>query len=172
VQAALADGADMVVLSAGSSVSVRDVTADVYDRLGEPGVLVHGIATKPGKPTILGVGDGIPLIGLPGNPVSAFVQFLMVCTPVIYRLQGAETPRHLFVRARLETNVASVAGREDYIPTRLIEEDGELVADPIFFKSNLIFTLVQADGLLRVPLNAGGINAGEMVEVRVFQAGL
>lgn len=168
VQAAISDGADMVVLSAGSSVSVRDVTADVYNRLGEPGVLVHGIATKPGKPTILGVGNGIPLIGLPGNPVSAFVQFLMVCTPVIYRLQGAETPRHLFVRARLKTNVASTAGREDYVPTRLIEEDGELVADPIFFKSNLIFTLVHADGLLRVPLNAGGITAGEMVEVRVF----
>src|SRR5690606_18477817 len=62
---AIEQGADMVVLSAGSSVSVRDVTADVYNRLGEPGVLVHGIATKPGKPTILGVGNGIPLIGLP-----------------------------------------------------------------------------------------------------------
>ena len=168
VRAAIADGADMVVLSAGSSVSVRDVTADVFNKVGEPGVLVHGIATKPGKPTILGMGSGVPLIGLPGNPVSAFVQFLMVCTPVIYRLQGAQTPRSLFVRARLATNVASVAGREDYVPTRLIDTDEGLVADPIFFKSNLIFTLVHADGLIRVPLNTTGLEAGEMVEVRVF----
>lgn len=162
------NGADMVVLSAGSSVSVRDVTADVYNRLGEPGVLVHGIATKPGKPTILGVGNGVPLIGLPGNPVSAFVQFLMVCTPIIYRLQGGETPPTRFIRVPLATNVASVAGREDYVPTRLIERESGLVAEPIFFKSNLIFTLVHADGLLRVPLNATGLEAGEMVEVRLF----
>ena len=156
------------MLSAGSSVSVRDMTAEVFNQLGEPGVLVHGIATKPGKPTILGVGNGIPLIGLPGNPVSAFVQFLMVCTPVIYRLQGAEVPPTRFVRVPLAVNVPSTAGREDYVPTRLVERDGQLVADPIFFKSNLIFTLVHADGLLRVPLNATGLEAGEMVEVRVF----
>ncbi|NLH07026.1 MAG: molybdopterin molybdenumtransferase MoeA [Chloroflexi bacterium] len=165
---AIEAGADMIVLSAGSSVSVRDMTAEVFNQLGEPGVLVHGIATKPGKPTILGVGNGIPLIGLPGNPVSAFVQFLMVCTPVIYRLQGAEVPPTRFVRVPLAVNVPSTAGREDYVPTRLVERDGQLVADPIFFKSNLIFTLVHADGLLRVPLNATGLEAGEMVEVRVF----
>lgn len=168
VKDVIEDGADMVVLSAGSSVSVRDVTADVYNRLGEPGVLVHGVATKPGKPTILGVGDGVPLVGLPGNPVSAYVQFLMVCTPIIYRLQGGEAPPNIFVRARLGANVASLAGREDYVPTRLMDNGDELVADPIFFKSNLIFTLVKADGLIRVPLNAGGVAAGEIVEVRLF----
>jgi molybdopterin molybdotransferase len=168
VRAALDDGADMIVLSAGSSVSVRDVTADVYNKLGEPGVLVHGIATKPGKPTILGVAEGVPLVGLPGNPVSAFVQFLMICTPVIYRLQGASVPRSLMVQARLKANVASVAGREDYVPTRLIEQEGELVADPIFFKSNLIFTLVKADGLIRVPLDTTGLEAGDMVDVRLL----
>jgi len=165
---AIEQGADMVVLSAGSSVSVRDVTADVYNRLGEPGVLVHGIATKPCKPTILGGWSGIPLIGLPGNPVSAFVQFMMVCTPVIYRLQGAAAPPMRRVRVPLAANVASTAGREDYVPTRLVERDGDLVADPIFFKSNLIFTLVHADGLLKVPLNATGLEAGERVEVLLF----
>jgi molybdopterin molybdotransferase len=160
--------ADMLVLSAGSSVSVRDMTADVFDRLGGPGVLVHGVATKPGKPTILAVGDGRPLMGLPGNPVSAFVQFLTLGVPVLYRLQGAEEPPTRALRARLTTNVASVAGREDYVPCRLALRDGEWWADPIFFKSNLIFTLVQADGLLKVPLNKAGLEAGEWVEVRVF----
>ena len=160
--------ADMAVLSAGSSVSVRDMTADVFERLGDPGVLVHGIATKPGKPTILAVGDGHPLMGLPGNPVSAFVQFLMFGVPVVYRLQGAEPPTALTMNLPLSTNVASVAGREDYIPTRLIEKNGEMVADPIFFKSNLIFTLVKADGLLKIPLNKAGLEAGELAEVRLF----
>jgi molybdopterin molybdotransferase len=156
----------MLVLSAGSSVSVRDVTADVFQQLGQPGVLVHGIATRPGKPTILAVGDGHPLMGLPGNPVSAFVQFLLHGVPVLYRLMGAEEPSTRLLRARLTTNVASSAGREDFLPTRLVDRDGELWADPIFFKSNLIFTLVQADGLLKVPLNKAGLEAGEVVEVR------
>lgn len=161
-------GADMLVLSAGSSVSVRDVTADVFQQLGSPGVLVHGVATRPGKPTILAVGDGRPLMGLPGNPVSAFVQFMMLGVPVIYRLMGADEPRQWTLRAKLTTNVASAAGREDWVPTRLVERDGELYAEPIFFKSNLIFTMVKADGLLKVPLNKAGLEAGEVVEVRAL----
>ncbi len=166
-QTALAEHqADMLVFSAGSSVSVRDMTADVFTRLGEPGVLVHGVATRPGKPTILAVGDGRPLMGLPGNPVSAFVQFLTLGVPVVYRLQGAQEPPHPVLRARLTTNVASAAGREDYVPARLAERDGELWAEPIFFKSNLIFTLVQADALLKIPLNRAGMEAGEWVEAR------
>ncbi len=164
-QAALAEGADMLVLSAGSSVSVRDMTSDVFNRLGEPGVLVHGIATRPGKPTILGAAGNVPLVGLPGNPVSAFVQFMRVAVPVIYRLQGAEPPAGLPIRARLTANVASSAGREDYIPARLIEREGELWAEPIFFKSNLIFTLIKANGLIKVPLNKTGLQAGEWAEV-------
>lgn len=162
---ALDDGADMLVLSAGSSVSVRDMTADVFNRLGGPGVLVHGIATRPGKPTILGVADGVPLMGLPGNPVSAFVQFMVIGLPVIYCLLGAVPPKRLSMRARLAANVAGAAGREDYVPCTLAERDGELWAEPIFFKSNLIFTLVKADGLLVLPLDKTGLEMGEWVEV-------
>jgi molybdopterin molybdotransferase len=165
---ALDEGADMLVLSAGSSVSVRDMTARVFDELGGPGVLVHGIATKPGKPTILAMSGERPLMGLPGNPVSAFVQFMLVGLPVVYRLGGTTPPRRFTLRARLATNVASVAGREDYVPTKLIERDGDLWAEPIFFKSNLIFTLVQADGLLKVPLDKTGLEADTLVEVLLF----
>lgn len=169
VKKAIDEGADMVVLSAGSSVSVRDLTARVFDQLGEPGVLVHGIATKPGKPTILGAGDGVILIGLPGNPVSAFIQFLIICMPVLYQLQGGEMSRALFIKARLGTNLASMAGREDYVPAKISERDGELWAEPIFFKSNLIFKIVEADGLIRVPLDATGITRGEWVEIRPLE---
>jgi molybdopterin molybdotransferase len=161
-------GADLIVLSAGSSVSVRDVTAAVFDRLGEPGVLVHGIATRPGKPTIIGLAGNTPTLGLPGNPVSAFVQFQMIGIPILYALQGLDMPPDLSLRAALTTNIASVAGREDYLPVKLIRRDDELLAEPIFFRSNLIFSLVHADGLAKIPLNKTGLTAGEFVEVRLI----
>ena len=166
--AALA-GADMLVMSAGSSVSVRDMTVEVIDGLGRPGVLLHGVATRPGKPTIVGVVDSKPVLGLPGNPVSAMIQFDMFGVPAIYHLQGLQRmPRRGLVWARLSQNIASESGREDYVPARLEDTAEGLVATPVFGKSNLIYTLVNADGLIKLPLNKGGLLAGEWVEVRLF----
>ncbi len=167
--AAMLAQTDMLVMSAGSSVSVRDMTVDVLNRLGKPGVLLHGVATRPGKPTIVGVVDNKPIIGLPGNPVSAMVQFDMFGTPAIYRLQGVQqTPRRGLVWAKLSQNIASESGREDYVPARLEDGSDGLTATPVFGKSNLIYTLVNADGLIKIPLNKGGLLAGEWVEVRLF----
>lgn len=163
------DGSDALVLSAGSSVSVRDMTAGVIGKLGSPGVLVHGVSIKPGKPTILAVCDGKPVFGLPGNPVSAMVVADLFLTPIVWRLQGRrQSPERQSIRARLARNVASTPGREDYVQVRLIERAGEVWAEPIFGKSNLIHTLVKADGLMIVPLDANGVQEGETVEVRVF----
>lgn len=160
---------DMLVMSAGSSVSVRDMTVQVIGELGEPGVLLHGVATRPGKPTIVGAVGGKPVLGLPGNPVSAMVQFDMFGIPAIYRLQGMHTtPVRSRLWVRLGQNVPSESGREDYIPARLLDSEGGLVATPIFGKSNLINTLVQADGMIKIPLNIGGLLAGELVEVLLF----
>lgn len=160
---------DMLVMSAGSSVSIRDMTVAVIEGLGKPGVLLHGVATRPGKPTIVGAVAGKPVLGLPGNPVSAMIQFDMFGVPAIYRLQGLHTmPRRGFVWAQLTQNIASESGREDYVPTRLTAGESGLLATPVFGKSNLIYTLVHADGLIKVPLNKGGLVAGDMVEVRVF----
>ncbi len=160
---------DMLVMSAGSSVSVRDMTVQVIETLGKPGVLLHGVATRPGKPTIVGAVDGKPILGLPGNPVSAMVQFDMFGVPAIYRLQGVRNmPKRGLVWAKLSQNIASESGREDYVPARLVDEDGGITAVPVFGKSNLIYTLVNADGLIKVPLNKGGVLAGEWVEVRLF----
>jgi len=160
---------DIVVITAGSSVSARDITVDVLDAFGEPGVLVHGIAIKPGKPTILAVADGVPMIGLPGNPVSALVVAGLFIVPLIKMLMGMERPALVpKVSAQISINVASEAGREDYLPVRLhITEDG-LMAEPIFGRSNLIFTLVRADGLVRIPPEATGLSVGTEVEVRLF----
>jgi molybdopterin molybdotransferase len=159
----------MLAISAGSSVSARDMTARVMGSLGEPGVLLHGIATRPGKPTIVGAVGGKPLLGLPGNPVSAMIQFDMLGVPALYHLQGLTTPpRRSHARARLTHNLPSESGREDYVPARLEDSTDGLLATPIFGKSNLIYTLVHADGLIQTPLNKAGLEAGEWVNVRLF----
>ncbi len=162
------EAADVLVISAGSSVSTRDLTAGVVNRLGQPGVLVHGVSVKPGKPTILGVCGGKPVFGLPGNPVSAMVVAGLFLVPVLRRLQGANSLRYSRTGARLTHNIASVPGREDYVQVRLIERDGQLWADPVFGKSNLIYTLVKADGMLHVPLDSNGLHEGEWVQVELF----
>jgi len=174
---------NLVIVTAGSSASTRDRTADVIRWLGQPGVLVHGINTRPGKPTILGVCNGKAVIGLPGNPVSALVNGYLFVVPVIEKLLGVLPRPKPTVLARLTVNLSSQAGREDWWPVRLTTETqrqgdlshrrfrGSVVegsayqAEPIFGKSNLIFTLASADGLLRIPPDATGLGAGEIVEV-------
>ncbi|MFQ5942014.1 MAG: gephyrin-like molybdotransferase Glp [Anaerolineales bacterium] len=159
----------MLLITAGSSVSERDITADVIAKLGAPGILVHGIALRPGKPTILSICDGVPVIGLPGNPVSAIVVAGLFVLPAIRKLQGLNGPEWTAtVRANLQTNVSSVAGREDWLPCRLIVTPEGLEAQPVFGRSNLIFTLVRADGLIRIPAASTGLDNGEKVEVRLF----
>jgi len=163
---------DIVIITAGSSASTRDRTADVIRSLGDPGVLVHGINTRPGKPTILGVCNGKAVIGLPGNPVSALVNGYLFVVPVIEKLLGALPRPRASVLARLIVNLPSQAGREDWWPVRLLSPErsaarskDDYMADPIFGKSNLIFTLASADGLLRIHPDATGLSAGEVVEV-------
>lgn len=160
---------EVVLITAGSSASTRDMTAEVIDSLGAPGVLVHGINTRPGKPTILGVCSGKAVIGLPGNPVSALVNGYLFVVPVIEKLLG-ETPRpRPSLMARVTVNLSSQAGREDWIPVKLSKtEDGEWSAEPIFGKSNLIFTLAEADGLLRIPTDTTGLSADTIAEIQLL----
>ena len=157
--------ADIIVLSAGSSVSARDMSAQEINALGRPGVLVHGVSTKPGKPTILAVCDGTPVVGLPGNPVSAMVNFTRFVTPTIHLWLGKQPERVCTVEARLARNVPSVAGREDVVQVRLEERDGDLWAVPVFGKSNLIYTLIRSDGYFVIPLDSNGVAEGSVVEV-------
>jgi molybdopterin molybdotransferase len=165
---------DLVVITAGSSASARDLTSQVINELGPPGVLVHGVDVRPGKPTILAIcrdaasGRARPVIGLPGNPVSALVIAGLFVVPVIGALMGLKARPRTSVPARLALNLASQAGREDWVPVQLLREAGGYRAEPIFGKSNLIFTLARADGLLRIPPDATGLDAGEVVEVFLF----
>lgn len=163
------DQGDILVFSAGSSVSSHDMTAEVIGSLGEPGVLVHGISLKPGKPSIVGLVDGKPAFGLPGNPVSAMVVFDLLVRPTISLLSGCDQPPEpQTVQARLLRDIASMAGREDYIQVKLVQQDGDLCAEPVFGKSNLIYTLIRADGTVKVPLDEGGLYAGDLVAVRLY----
>jgi molybdopterin molybdotransferase len=161
--------ADVLIISAGSSVSTRDMTAQVISELGQPGVLVHGVSIHPGKPTILAVADDKLVFGLPGNPVSTMVAFELFVFRALLKLQGCAQPRiRPSVQARLARNVASHAGTEDFVPVRLAERDGILWAEPVFGKSNLIYTMAHADGMLHVPLDLAGLYAGDAVMVQLF----
>lgn len=162
------DACDLVVVTAGSSASTRDLTAQVIDSLGRPGVLVHGVNVRPGKPTILGVCGGIPVVGLPGNPVSALVIARLFVVPLVERLLGLEVRQRPSVTARLAVNLPSQAGREDWVPVRLTSKPDGWLAEPIFYKSNLIFTLAQASGLLRIPPDATGLEAGSAAQVELL----
>jgi len=156
-----------VLITAGSSASARDLTAAAISSFGPPGVLVHGVNVRPGKPTILAVCQGKPVLGLPGNPVSALVIAGLFAVPVVERLSGLRTSRpRPSVLARLELNIPSQAGREDWVATELVPgPEGGWSARPIFAKSNLIFSLASADGLIRIAPEANGLAAGEVVEV-------
>jgi molybdopterin molybdotransferase len=168
VSRALAE-CDLVIITAGSSASSRDLTAEVIQSQGAPGVLVHGVNVRPGKPTILAMCAGKPVIGLPGNPVSAVVIASLFVRPVIAHLLGM--PREALqagATARLTINLASQAGREDWVPVRLSARADGLWAEPVFFKSNLIFNLVGADGLAYIPADATGVSAGGAVQVNLL----
>lgn len=159
---ALAD-ADLVVVSAGSSVGARDETATAVAGLGD--IWCHGLAIKPGKPTILAECGGIPLIGLPGNPLSALVVFRLVGIPLVWRIAGCETPPPApRTRARLARDVPSQAGRLDVIQVTLREG----MADPLHGPSALLSVLARADGYLLVPEPATGLNVGSEVEVVLY----
>ncbi|RRR66240.1 MAG: molybdopterin molybdenumtransferase MoeA, partial [Candidatus Viridilinea halotolerans] len=127
--------ADLLIISAGSSVSTRDMTATVIAKLGAPGVIVHGVAIQPGKPTIIAVANGRPVFGLPGNPVSTVNTFELFVAPTLLQLQGASPRPSLTSSARLTKNIPSKPGREDFVPVRLVTRDGTTWAEPVFGKS-------------------------------------
>lgn len=158
-----AQQADLVLLSGGSSVGARDAAEQVFGGLGT--VLFHGLAMKPGKPTIAASIGGIPVLGLPGHPVAAYFVFQLLVRPLLNRMQGAaETP--LTETATLSLAIPSNHGREEYVPVRLM--DGQAV--PMMTKSGLISTLARADGYVRIPRDCEGLGRGDRVTVYRWEA--
>jgi molybdopterin molybdotransferase len=162
---------DLVLISGGSSVGVRDYTLKVLDNLGSPGILVHGLALKPGKPTIISLNEQKLFIGLPGHPVSAMMVFDNVVRKIIYDLKG-ETfhfGQSKNIDALLESNVFSDAGREEYIRVILQNKNGQMWAVPVLGKSGMISSLAKADGYITINLNQEGLYEGEKVSVTLFE---
>ena len=171
----------IVLFTGGSSVGTADFTARVINDLGPPGVLVHGVSLKPGKPLIIGLvqggasGASVPVFGLPGHQAAVAICFEQFVRPVLTRFTGAVPEPALegvspyrTVKAKLSRSIASAPGREDHVRVALEKRDDGLWARPVFGASGLISTLVKAVGTLVVPVNAIGIEAGEEVEVRLF----
>jgi molybdopterin molybdotransferase len=155
---------DVVVICAGSSVGMRDQTAGAVAAMPNSETWCHGLAIKPGKPTLLAHCDGIPIIGLPGNPRSALVVFRLIGMPVVRRAGGwTVEPRVGTIRATLARDLPSAAGRLDVVQVRL--SDDARLAEPIFGSSALLSVLTAADGYMIVPEDANGLSAGEPVEV-------
>lgn len=157
---------DVVVVSAGSSVGARDETTAAVESLGEPGIYCHGLAVKPGKPTLLAECSDVPVIGLPGNPLSALVVFRLVGLPVLRLVGGITAPAvEPTTPATLSRAVASAAGRLDVVQVQL--RDG--VATPLFGFSALLSLLTDADGYVVVPEAATGLDAGTTVTVTMYR---
>jgi molybdopterin molybdotransferase len=157
---------DVVVICAGSSVGGRDETAAAVAALPDTSIWCHGLAIKPGKPTLLAASDGVAIIGLPGNPRSALVVFRLLGMPLVRRAGGwTRDPTPGTALRRLTRDLPSAAGRLDVVQVR-VSDDG---AQPIFGPSALLSVLTEADGYVIVPEDANGLSAGELVEVSFYR---
>ena len=163
---------DLVLFSGGSSVGVRDLGEEVIGEIGPPGVLIHGVKLKPGKPVLIGMAATTPVFGLPGHPVSAMVCFDYFVRPAICSLEGRGTDRLLprgSIMARLTHNINSAPGRRDVIRVKLKKTDTHWRADPIFGKSGSISTLSRADGYFEIEEDSQGVTEDSIIKVYLFQ---
>jgi len=157
------DACDAVVISGGSSAGARDFTPDIVQAAGPPGVIVHHVRAKPGRPTVLGVVGDKPVIGLPGNPVSALVMLETLGKPILLRMLDRQ-PSDVAIRAVLSQTIDVSPALEHRIPVALHRENGEVYARPLFGTSAMMHILAFADALVTVPLGAGRIDGGSSVD--------
>lgn len=162
IEQALAEN-DLILISGGSSVGTKDMTLDVLLSLANSELLFHGIAIRPGKPTLAVKTEKNLIIGLPGHPVSAFMIQQILCSPFL-------APRNnIQVLAELESNIASQAGRDDFVAVKLIEDtDMKLKAKPLIGKSGLMSILSMADAYIHIPYEQQGIEKGQTIKVTLF----
>ncbi|MDD4839306.1 MAG: molybdopterin molybdotransferase MoeA [Clostridia bacterium] len=153
--------ADMVLISGGSSVGARDFTEAVLSELGE--ILVHGIALKPGKPTMIAKIKNSLVIGLAGHPLAAALTYKVLIENSIFSVLGCDRKSICF--ATTSSNFPSTPGRTVIQPVSLLENENEILAEPVFLKSAHLAQLSKADGYIVLPDNCEGINKGEKVKV-------
>jgi molybdenum cofactor synthesis domain-containing protein len=170
LQTALAS-ADMVITSGGVSVGPRDYTPQIVDSLGEPGIVVYGIAVKPGKPTTVGFVGDKPVFSLPGHSTSALLIFYLLARPLIQRLACRPLTPMKTVRAAAGSRMFSAKGRRTFVMVRLMfDKSRRLIAEPVESgASGAITTLAKADGFVEIPENEQFVDAGEEVLITLFR---
>ncbi len=159
---------NLVVISGGSSVGARDHTVRVLEELGKRDVLFHGMAVKPGKPTIFGMVGKVPVFGLPGHPVAAMTICEQIVKPAVQFLLSQADREVYTIPARLTRNMASVPGRDDFIRVQLMKKSNEYWAEPVLGKSGLISTMSAADGIVHIPADKSGLYCEEIVKVELI----
>jgi len=169
IQEAIENGlekGDMVILSGGSSVGEKDYTVKVIDNLGE--VLLHGLAVKPGKPTILGTILKKPVIGLPGQPAAAIMVLMIVLREFMTLYYGQDSFRYQGVQGILMENIHAAPGRRTFQTVAISETENGLEVRPTHGKSGMITLLSYSDGYIEITENEEGKNAGDRVNVTLF----
>ncbi|TLN14235.1 molybdopterin biosynthesis protein, partial [bacterium] len=162
---------DLVLTSGSTSAGLGDVIYKIFDELGEPGVVVHGLKIRPGKPTVAAVINGKLAVGLPGFPVSAMIAFSVFVQPMLLKMMGLRaSPKSWSERARLAHAVQAGRGRREYIPVNLVTAPEGLVAYPLLKGSGSTSTLAMADGFIEVEEMRESLEEGEMVGVRLFSS--
>jgi putative molybdopterin biosynthesis protein len=168
---AILDGltrADVVIVNAGSSAGREDYTVHALRELGQ--VLVHGVNIRPGKPVILGLVQGKPVVGIPGYPVSAVLTLELFVKPLIYAFQGLPEPKAEAVEAQLSRSVASVLGQEEFLRVKVGIVGEHLIATPMSRGAGMLMSLVRADGIVRVPALSEGIAPRQTVRVTLLRS--
>jgi len=158
---------DIVVMNAGASAGTRDYTSTVLAELGE--VVVHGVATKPGKPVILAIVDNTPVIGLPGYPVSAILTMRIFVHEMIYDFMDMKMPPAQWATARMSRPMHSAMGVDEFVRITLGQVGDELMATPAGKGAGAVMSLVRADGILTLKAGSEGVGAGEEVEIELLR---
>jgi len=166
--------ADMVIASGGTSAGVGDLLYQIINGLGKPGILVHGVSIRPGKPLIIAVVDEKPLFGLPGFPTSALMTFHVFVMPVLREMAGLKPQAEsVIINAKTAEKIHLQEGRREYLPVNVIRGDaGEYTVYPILSGSGAITTLAEADGFIEIPENRTFLEENEPVSVKLFSAEL
>jgi len=161
--------ADVVITTGGTSVGYSDLVPLAVNQIGRPGVIVHGVAMRPGMPTALAVLQGKPVFILSGNPVAAMIGFEIFTRPLILRLLGVESEPRPALKAKLTRKVASALGRRVFLRVTVSERNGEFFAGPVRIKgAGVLSTMTKANGYVIIPENREGLEEGEFVIVHLF----
>ena len=161
---------DAVITTGGTSVGGLDLVPDAVNKVGKPGIIVHGVAMRPAMPTALAVLEGKPVMVLSGNPVAAITGFEVFARPLICKLLGMKKEESRpTVKAVMTRKIATALGRKNFVRVRVIQKNDELQAEPVSAKgSGNLSTMTKANGFVMVPENREGLTEGETVTVHLF----